>query len=56
MGIKIDCPAGFVWLNVVSTDRSLFKVEAPTADFVRPLSSERPFKLLLHHVRALEIN
>jgi hypothetical protein len=36
----------------------LFKGEAPrfSADFVHPLSSERPFKFPRHLVRALEIN
>jgi hypothetical protein len=43
---------------VLSTDRSLFKGEAPrlSADFVHPLSSERPFKFLRHLIRAKEIN
>ncbi len=43
---------------MVSTDRSLFKKEAPrfSADFVHPLSSERLFKFPRHLVRALEIN
>ncbi len=48
----------FVWLKVVPTDWSLFRGEAPrfSADFVHPLSSERPFKFPRHLVRALEIN
>ncbi len=42
---------------MVSTDMSLFKVEAPRfpADFVHPLSSERPFKFPRHLIGALEI-
>jgi hypothetical protein len=46
------------WLKVVSSDRSLFKGNAPRflADFVHPLSSERPFKFPHHLVWALEIN
>jgi hypothetical protein len=36
-----------VWLKVVSTDRSLFKGEAPrfSADFVHPFSSEMPLSI-----------
>jgi hypothetical protein len=47
-----------MWLKVVSTDRSLFKGEAPrfSADFVHPHLSERPFKFPRHLVQALEIN
>jgi hypothetical protein len=56
--LERDCPARFVQLKVVSTDRSLFKIEAPrfSADFVHPLSSERPVNFPRHLVRALEIN
>jgi hypothetical protein len=41
-----ECPARFDWLKVVSINMSLLKEEAPRipADFVNPLSSERPFK------------
>ncbi len=41
---------------MLSTNRSLFKGEAPrlSADFVYPLSRERPFKFPRHLVRALE--
>ncbi len=50
--------ARFVWLKVVSTNRSVFKGEAPrfSADFVHPLSSQRPFKFPRHLKRALEIS
>jgi hypothetical protein len=53
-----DCPARFVWLKVVSFDRSLLKGKAPrlSADFNHPLSYERPFKFLRHLVGSLEIN
>jgi hypothetical protein len=48
-----DCPARFVWLKVVSIDRSLLKGEAPrfSADFVHLLSSERPFKFQRHLIQ-----
>jgi hypothetical protein len=48
--LKRDCPARFVWLKVVSIDRSLLKREALrfSADFVHLLSSERPFKFQRH--------
>jgi hypothetical protein len=37
---KRDCPAKFVWLDVVSLNRSLIRGEAPrfSADFTHPLS------------------
>jgi hypothetical protein len=49
---------GTVWLEVVSFDRSLLKVEAPrfSTDFNHHLSCMRPFKFLRHLVEALENN
>ncbi len=43
---------------MLSTDRSLFKGEAPrlSSDFAHPLSSEKPFKFPRHLVSALEID
>jgi hypothetical protein len=48
----------FVWLKVVSFDRSLLKGEAPrlSADFNHPFSYESPFKFLRHLIGLLEIN
>ncbi len=45
-------------MKVVSTDRSLLREETPrfSADFVHPISSERPYKFPRHLEQALEIN
>jgi hypothetical protein len=53
-----NCPARFVWLKVVSFDRSFLKGKAPrlSADFNHPLSYKRPFKFPYHLVGPLGID
>jgi hypothetical protein len=54
----MDCPARFVWLKVVSFDRSLLKGEALrfSADFNHSLLYERPFRFPRHLVGPLGID
>jgi hypothetical protein len=51
---KRDCPSKFVWLKVVSIDRS--QVLRFSVDFDHALSCERPFKFPRHLTQSLGID